>query len=193
MSMENQVTSIEQSRRLLELGVPAEKASMCWSEIAGERRLIMKVPGPYVVPAFTVADLLGMLPITMTEQGYLCEFSLKRMGDSYGVEYDCYSANFCVSFLFCNTAIEALEYAVERFAKKRVIAKSRISNEQWIAEYLQGKDYTSPTVIGKAHAMAFNILSLNHHSAWASPICKRMVKKGILIRNEKGQYKLNRQ
>lgn len=60
--MENQVTSIEQSKRLLELGIPAEKASMCWSEIAGERRLVMKVPGPYVVPAFTVADLFGMLP-----------------------------------------------------------------------------------------------------------------------------------
>lgn len=59
--MENQVTSIEQSKRLLELGVPAENASMCWSEIAGERRLIMKVPGPYVVPAFTVADLIDII------------------------------------------------------------------------------------------------------------------------------------
>lgn len=28
--MKDQVTSIEQSRRLLELGVPAEKASMVW-------------------------------------------------------------------------------------------------------------------------------------------------------------------
>ena len=202
--MENQVTSIEQSRRLLEVGVPAEKASMRWGiyrdfgEDRNKCKLLLNKQDVFAdyatyIPAFTVADLLGMLPITMTEQGHLCEFSLKRMGDSYGVEYDCYSTNFCVSFLFCNTAIEALEYAVERFAKKRVIAKSRISNEQWIAEYLQGKDYTSPTVIGKAHAMAFNILSLNHHSAWASPICKRMVKKEILIRNEKGQYKLNRQ
>lgn len=56
--MENQVTSIEQSQRLLELGVPAEKASMGWSEIAGERRLIMKVPRPYVVPAFTEFDIM---------------------------------------------------------------------------------------------------------------------------------------
>lgn len=28
--MKNQVTSIEQSRRLLDLGVPAEKANMIW-------------------------------------------------------------------------------------------------------------------------------------------------------------------
>ena len=59
--MTDQVTSIEQSKRLLELGVPAENASMCWAEIAGERRLIMKVPGPYVVPAFTVADLIDII------------------------------------------------------------------------------------------------------------------------------------
>lgn len=69
MTMENQVTSIGQSKRLQELGVPAENASMCWSEIAGERRLIMKVPGPYVVPAFTVADLLGMLPFEIEYEG----------------------------------------------------------------------------------------------------------------------------
>lgn len=30
--MKNQVTSIEQSRRLIGLGVPAEKASMGWFE-----------------------------------------------------------------------------------------------------------------------------------------------------------------
>lgn len=28
--MENQVTSIQQSKRLIELGVPADKASMVW-------------------------------------------------------------------------------------------------------------------------------------------------------------------
>lgn len=68
----------------------------------------------------------------------------------------------------------------------------RISNEQWITEYLKGKDYTSLTEIGRAHAKALNILSPTHHSAWASPICKRMVEKGLLIRNDKGHYKLNK-
>ena len=32
--MTNQVTSIEQSKRLLELGVPAEMASMVWDTIS---------------------------------------------------------------------------------------------------------------------------------------------------------------
>lgn len=67
--MNNQVTSVEQSQRLLALGIPAEKASMGWSVIAGDTRLIVKVPGPYVVPAFTVADLLGMLPSRLNVDG----------------------------------------------------------------------------------------------------------------------------
>lgn len=63
--MENQVTSIEQSERLLALGIPAEKASMGWSVIAGDTRLIVKVPGPYVVPAFTEFDIMELLPVEM--------------------------------------------------------------------------------------------------------------------------------
>ena len=30
-----------------------------------------------------------------------------------------------------------------------------------------------------------------HHSCWASPICLRLVEKGLLLRNKKGRYKLN--
>lgn len=36
--MENQVTSIEQSKRLIDLGVPAEKASMVWATCSGKYR-----------------------------------------------------------------------------------------------------------------------------------------------------------
>lgn len=77
--MTNQVTSIEQSKRLLELGVPAEKASMVWCPMyrfdvetkqfihIGEYDLCMKhkaytVIKEDIIPAFTVADLLGVLP-----------------------------------------------------------------------------------------------------------------------------------
>lgn len=77
--MVNQVTSIEQSKRLMKLGVPAEKASMVWFpeykivgnaiRIApnGNYELIIKRPyivEDKVVPAFTVADLIAILPIT---------------------------------------------------------------------------------------------------------------------------------
>lgn len=64
-------------------------------------------------------------------------------------------------------------------------------NEEWIIAYLKGKDYVSPTVIGECHAETFGFSSFTHHSAWASPICLRLVEKGLLLRNQKGHYKLN--
>lgn len=72
--MTDQVTSIEQSKRLIELGVPADKASMVWCTMStktGRRKLQIaceehigwmcrNFPTQYA-PAFTVADLLGMI------------------------------------------------------------------------------------------------------------------------------------
>lgn len=75
--MKNQVTNIEQSKRLIELGVPAERASMVWemdedcarlkiwnTDKETRRVLHNKYPN-YYVPAFTVADLLAVLPKTL--------------------------------------------------------------------------------------------------------------------------------
>ena len=77
--MKNQVTSIEQSKRLIEQGVPAEKASMVWfpEYKIGDNKLPIYPAGTYelvmkyksfgdmedkVIPAFTVADLIAILP-----------------------------------------------------------------------------------------------------------------------------------
>lgn len=75
--MKEQVTTIDQSRRLLELGIPAEKASMVWEYWINQD--FSKVPSEEVyynlntkanrdvdscdedIPAFTVDDLLGIL------------------------------------------------------------------------------------------------------------------------------------
>ena len=74
--MKNQVTSIERSKRLIELGVPAEKASMVWDTISPASHPILRVWDTSTdtkrwqvdnvghVPAFTVADLIAILPIT---------------------------------------------------------------------------------------------------------------------------------
>ena len=81
--MKEQVTSIEQSKRLIELGVPAEKASMVWFPEYKIRnhQLLIYPEGPYeltmkytsygdmedkVIPAFTVADLLNIIPEGIT-------------------------------------------------------------------------------------------------------------------------------
>lgn len=75
--MKDQVTSIEQSKRLIVMGVPAERASMVWemdedcarlkiwnTDKETRRVLHNKYPN-YYVPAFTVADLLAVLPKTI--------------------------------------------------------------------------------------------------------------------------------
>nr|DAS26559.1 MAG TPA: hypothetical protein [Caudoviricetes sp.] len=94
--MKNQVTSIEQSRRLIGLGVPAEKASMGWFEEmecnaaeewqvptgkkwVGERDNVSK-PDNAVAPAFTVADLLEkVLPNVIQTKHNTYELTLSAM------------------------------------------------------------------------------------------------------------------
>lgn len=65
----------------------------------------------------------------------------------------------------------------------------RTKNEEWIIAYLKDKDYVSPSVIGLEHARTFGYTGA-HHSCWASPICLRLVQKGVLARNDRGHYKL---
>jgi len=80
--MKEQVTSIEQSKRLIELGVPAEKASMVWCPMyyldvkakqfnIGEYNIYIKGDEPTIhveetIPAFTVVDLLNIIPEGIT-------------------------------------------------------------------------------------------------------------------------------
>lgn len=65
--MTDQVTSIEQSKWLIEMGVPADKASMVWLAPmdTNEYHLTTKIgyccPDERDIPAFTVADLLGII------------------------------------------------------------------------------------------------------------------------------------
>ena len=69
------------------------------------------------------------------------------------------------------------------------MAKTKIEwvdNRENIKESLKGRDWTSPTWIGQ-HAGGQSYYSA---SAWASPKCKRLVKAGVLERNERGQYRL---
>ena len=70
-TMKDQVTSIEQSKRLIELGVPADKASLVYRKRYIKRDYVLDVEDREMeviaLPAFTVADLLGLLkPIIFT-------------------------------------------------------------------------------------------------------------------------------
>ena len=93
--MKNQVTSIEQSRLLIGLGVPAEKASM--ESMDGElktmdecRQALGAGFGVEIVPVFTVADLLGMLPRELpnsTLGGYMARLAIDFIPDKVGICY----------------------------------------------------------------------------------------------------------
>ncbi len=91
--MTDQVTSIEQSKRLIDLGVPAEKASMIYQShfTQGVPKLYAQ---PYqrngyppkekiredVVPAFTVADLLEkVLPDVIQDAHNTYELTLEAV------------------------------------------------------------------------------------------------------------------
>ena len=120
--MTDQVTSIEQSKRLIEMGVPAEKASMVWemdedcarlkiwnTDKETRRVLHNKYPN-YYVPAFTVVDLLAVLPPKISWQDPSDgNFRMRRyMGENgieWVVDYDRFIAND-VSII--NVLVEAI-------------------------------------------------------------------------------------
>lgn len=109
-TMKDQVTSIEQSKRLIELGVPAEKASMVYvnnadipsfkAELASSGIDLKELidDGHEYYPAFTVADLLGLLPPKISWQDPSDgNFRMRRyMGENgieWVVDYDRFIAN----------------------------------------------------------------------------------------------------
>lgn len=63
------------------------------------------------------------------------------------------------------------------------------TNEQNVLSYLKQwpNDFISPTQIGRV--VGGKVRGIYRHSSWASPICKRLVKKGLVMRSEQGWYK----
>lgn len=53
-----------------------------------------------------------------------------------------------------------------------------------VLRYLRGRDWTSPSQIGQ------DVWGWGYHSASASPVCRRLVARGLLERNTRGHYRL---
>jgi len=62
-----------------------------------------------------------------------------------------------------------------------------MKHQDFIINYLKGKDFTSPSEIGRAFGRGKEGI---YHSSWASPKCKKLVEMGLLERNEKGHYRI---
>ncbi len=119
--MKDQVTSIEQSKRLIELGVPAEKASMLWDTISPASHPVLRIWDTSTdtkrwqvdrvghVPAFTIADLLGILkPIHIFE--ILCYPCIERTkgNDGWMFEYGGMSGDEDFGYAQCNSLVDLL-------------------------------------------------------------------------------------
>ena len=111
--MKDQVTSIEQSKRLIELGVPADKASMVYRKRYIKNDYVLDMESremKVIAPAFTVADLLGLFPPKISCQDPSDgNFRMRRyMGENgieWVVDYDRFIAND-VSII--NVLVEAI-------------------------------------------------------------------------------------
>ena len=82
-TMKDQATSIEQSKRLIELGVPADKASLVYRKRYIKRDYVLDVEDremEVIAPAFTVADLLEkVLPNVIQDAHNTYELTLKAV------------------------------------------------------------------------------------------------------------------
>lgn len=127
--MKDQVTSIEQSKRLIELGVPAERASMVWemdedcarlkiwnTDKETRRVLHNKYPN-YYVPAFTVADLL----ILLSDMAEKCGVSIRLHQEVGSICYAVYVGDCLIcpygELPFVDMLVEAVIYLEPNYSK----------------------------------------------------------------------------
>lgn len=107
MKIEEQVLSIEQMKRLQELGVDTSDASMCWVAegyaYTDEGQWKLCIPNhfllPYNIPTYTIGDLIEKLPknIDLGFGEYDLEMSTKGeyVEVQYENDYDDYTPFFC--------------------------------------------------------------------------------------------------
>lgn len=86
----DQVTSVQQSAMLLDMGMSDSRASFVWTTVDGFSTVVDRelcLPENIEGYAFTTDDLLEMLPDTIVLQGRDCGMSLRRMNGMWCVYY----------------------------------------------------------------------------------------------------------
>lgn len=124
--MEKQVLSIEKMQHLQELGLDTSEASMCWRrmirDFRGEEkngRWSLVINQPIIVsnfetyeevPAFTLQDILEMLPSTINnnDDEYWLEFGVGELDKSdWYIQYKSVKTISVLKYISNNTSIDA--------------------------------------------------------------------------------------
>ena len=64
--------------------------------------------------------------------------------------------------------------------------KELTERQKFVLSFLDGKGFVSPSKIGSAYGATIG--KPHFHSAFASPICKKLVELGLLERSDNGHY-----
>lgn len=64
------------------------------------------------------------------------------------------------------------------------------NNQKWVLSFLEECSKNSDFYISPGHIGAS--FKKGYHSAFASPICKKLVNLGLVERNERGHYRLKK-
>ena len=125
MKIEEQVLSIEQMKRLQELGVDTSDASMCWvtgeDTSTDEEEWNLCIPNnflmPYNIPTYTIGDLIEKLPksIDLGFGEYDLELSIKGeyVEVQYENDYDDYTPFFCANLSLIESLYRILCWLAE--------------------------------------------------------------------------------
>lgn len=122
--MNNIATSIEQSKKLLELGIDPSTASMIWVSLGKNCKWILNL-APYkddekdnfwaYRPAWTLVDLIKLLPCEVIEGGRHYYLDISKFSVRYGIERVFYISDFYLNiaeFMGKKTLIDLVVEAI---------------------------------------------------------------------------------
>ena len=108
-------TTIEQSERLLSLGLKKETADCCWTKDERDNIILSLIDDAveYIEPAWSLGRLIEMMPLDVVPAGGFDNIFMltKNYPSGYSVEYDGFSYYHKKNIY--DTIIEGIEHLIE--------------------------------------------------------------------------------
>lgn len=126
-------TTIEQSKKLLELGMNPESADMLWEQHTFDRSPYVTVKpwttkgksiGAHIIPCWSLGALLKLIDGIITEDGGLFSFMLWNHYNGWSIQCELLDYNHS-----CSTPIEAVYSMVVYLLENGFIKKVKTSSE----------------------------------------------------------------